>query len=255
MFTRPRIIPVLSIDDGSLVKTRRFSNARYLGDPVNAVKIFNIKGADEMAVLDIRASVRGTEPDYEMLKDIASQAFMPLSYGGGIQTASQAAKLFSIGYEKVIVNTAFFKNAGLIRELSDTFGSQSVAVSIDTRKKNGQYYCAAMDGRKNTGKTAADMAKLAEQKGAGEIIINSIDQDGMMHGYDLELIKEVSSGINIPVIACGGAGTVKDLKKALDAGAHAVAAGSMFVFYGKLRAVLINMPSEKELLAHGIYGG
>lgn len=253
MYTRPRIIPVLSIDDGDLVKTKKFQSGRYLGDPVNAVKIFNIKGVDEMAILDIRASKRGAEPDYEMLKDIASQAFMPLSYGGGIKSIEQAGKMFAIGYEKIIVNTIFFQRPDIVREMADMFGSQSVVVSIDAKKVNRKYICITKDGTAEVQKTPAEMAVLAENMGAGEIILNTVDHDGMMEGYDIELIEQVANKVSIPVIACGGAGQISDLKKGLDAGAHAVAAGSMFVFYGKLHAVLINMPTERELIDAGVY--
>ncbi len=253
MFTRPRIIPVLSIDDGNLVKTKKFQDGRYLGDPVNAVKIFNIKGVDEMAVLDIRASKRNAEPDYAMLKDIAAQAFMPLSYGGGIRTVEQARRLFAIGYEKIIINTAFFENPAIVKEMSGTFGAQSIVVSIDVKRKNGRYACLTKDGTRMTGKRPEKMAALAQRLGAGEILIQSVDQDGMMNGYDLRLIKNVAEKVSVPVISCGGAGKADDFKKALDSGAHAAAAGSMFVFYGRLHAVLIHMPEEQELAKAGVY--
>lgn len=253
MYTRPRVIPVLSIDDGDLVKTKNFRNGRYLGDPVNAVKIFNIKGVDEMAILDIRASKKDTEPDYEMLKDIAMQAFMPLSYGGGIRTLEQAQKLFAIGYEKIIVNTIFFEMPKIVKDMSDMFGSQSVVVSIDAKKNNDGYLCITRDGTVELQKTPLEAAILAEKMGAGEIIINSIDYDGMMCGYDIKLIEHVANKVTVPVIACGGAGKISDLKRGLAAGAHAVAASSMFVFYGRLQAVLINMPTEQELVKAGVY--
>lgn len=253
MSFRPRVIPVLSINQGELVKTKQFKNGRYLGDPVNAVKIFNIKGVDEMTILDIRASKRKTNPDYIMLKDIASQAYMPLSYGGGIKDVDQAGKLFSIGYEKVIINTTFFRNAKLVKEMADTFGSQSVVVSIDAKKYKDSYICMIKDGTIKTNITPLRAAKIAEQNGAGELFINSIDRDGMMNGYDTELVRKIANAVSIPVITCGGAGRIHDLKKGLDVGAHAVAAGSMFVFYGRLHAVLINMPTEKEMISAGIY--
>lgn len=254
MYTRPRIIPVLSVNDGDLVKTKKFQDARYLGDPVNAVKIFNIKGVDEMAILDIRATKRNKEPDYAMLKDIAAQAFMPLSYGGGIKSVGQARRLFAIGFEKIIVNTAFYKNPSLIKDLSATFGSQSIVVSIDAKRTGRGYTCVACSGTLDTQKSPAEMAVFAEQMGAGEILIQSVSHDGMMGGYDLPLIKDVASKVSVPVISCAGAARPGDFKAALDAGAHAAAAGSMFVFYGRLRAVLIHMPSEQELIGAGVYG-
>lgn len=254
MLIRPRIIPVLLIDDGDLVKTRRFADPVYLGDPVNAVKIFNIKNVDEMAILDISASRLGKEPDYGLLEDIASQAFMPLSYGGGIVSADQALKLLSIGYEKVILNTALVETPSLIEEVSSRVGSQSVVASIDAVRKGDGYACAIEDGTRMVDISPVELAKRAESLGAGEIIINSVDEDGMMQGYDEELVKSVSSAVSIPVIACGGAASLDDLKRALtECDAHAVAAGSLFVFYGKLKAVLITFPHEDDLIEAGIY--
>ena len=252
MLKRPRIIPVLLIDDGDLVKTKRFADPVYLGDPVNAVKIFNIKNVDEM--VDISASKFGKEPDCELLEDIASQAFMPLSYGGGITSAEQALRLLSIGYEKVILNTALYEKPQLIEDISLRVGSQSVVASIDAFKQGNGYKCAISDGAKVIDVSPVELAKRAESLGAGEILINSIDQDGMMQGYDEELIKQITSAVSVPVVACGGAGSLSDFKRALDdCNAHAVAAGSFFVFYGKLRAVLITFPYEEDLVAAGIY--
>lgn len=254
MLMRPRIIPVLLIDDGDLVKTMRFSNPVYLGDPVNAVKIFNIKNVDEMAILDISASKRGKEPDYELLEDIASQAFMPLSYGGGITSVDQALHLLSIGYEKIILNTSLCEKPELVREISSRVGSQSVVASIDAHRQGDGYRCAILDGSKAVDVSPVELARQAEALGAGEIIINSIDEDGMMQGYDEELVSQVASAVSIPVVACGGAGSLDDFKHALDeCNAHAVAAGSFFVFYGKLKAVLITFPYEEDLVAAGIY--
>ncbi len=254
MLVRPRIIPVLLIDDGDLVKTRRFADPVYLGDPVNAVKIFNIKNVDEMAILDISASKCGKEPDYDLLEDIASQAFMPLSYGGGIMAVDQVLRLLSIGYEKVIVNTALYENSELIEQISSRVGSQSVVASIDALKHGDGHRCAVSDGTKVIGSSPVELAKQAESLGAGEIIINSIDEDGMMQGYDEKLVKDVAAAVSIPVVACGGAGSLEDFKRALnECNAHAVAAGSYFVFYGKLKAVLITFPYEVDLVAAGIY--
>ena len=254
MFNRPRIIPVLLIDDRDLIKTKQFTNPIYLGDPVNAVKIFNIKGIDEMTVLDVSATKRGVEPDFDFLQDIASQAFMPLSYGGGIKKLEQIHRLISIGYEKVVINTEFVKHPQLIVDAVNFAGSQSIVVSIDAKKTSTGYVCVISDGDEIIEKTPVEMAIEAERLGAGEIILNSIDRDGMMAGYDIALVNEVANSVNIPVTACGGAGGIIDLKDVLHKGnAHAAAAGSMFVFYGRLKAVLINVPSEDELIRAGIY--
>lgn len=254
MFSRPRIIPTLLIDDRDLIKTVQFGKRTYLGDPVNAVKIFNRKGIDELSILDIGASRNQREPDYEILKDIASEAFMPLSYGGGITTLDQVHELLKIGYEKVVLNTALVRNPELITKSADQFGSQSIVASIDAKRVNSEYRCFISDGMEETKWNPVDLAREAERLGAGEIIINSIDNDGMMKGYDIELVKAVSDVVSIPVIAIGGAGGINDLKCVLNEGhAHAAAGGSMFVYYGRLKAVLITAPSEKELISAGIY--
>lgn len=254
MFNRPRIIPVLLIDDRDMVKTVNFCRPTYLGDPVNAVKIFNRKGIDELAILDISATYRGVDPDFELLEDIASQAFMPLSYGGGINDIEQVRHLLAIGYEKVTVNTALVKNPDLVKEAVALAGSQSVVVSIDAKLVNGVYKCVVGDGREIVDIAPAELARSAELLGAGEVFINSIDRDGMMRGYDIELVKSVAEAVAIPVTACGGAGGIQDLRKVLQEGkAHAAAGGSMFVYYGRLKAVLITAPNEEELVKAGIY--
>ena len=254
MFTRPRIIPILLIDDRDLFKTIQFGERTYLGDVVNAVKIFNRKGIDELAILDIGATRYHKEPDYELLKDIATEAFMPLSYGGGLISIDQVRRIFAIGYEKVIINTSLIRNPGMVSEATKLFGSQSIVGSIDSKVVNGNYKCAISDGQEVIDVTPLELVKKAETLGCGEIIINSIDNDGMMNGYDLNLVKKVSEAVNVPVIACGGAGGISDLEKVIhQAGAHAAAGGSMFVFYGRLKAVLITAPSEKDLTDAGIY--
>lgn len=254
MFNRPRIIPTLLIDDRDLIKTVQFGKRTYLGDPVNAVKIFNRKRIDELSILDIGATKNQKEPDYEILKDIASEAFMPLSYGGGITSLDQVQELLKIGYEKVVLNTAFVRKPELVTKSAELFGSQSIVASIDAKKINSEYKCYISDGVEETKWNPVDLAREAERLGAGEIIINSIDNDGMMNGYDINLVKSVADVVSIPVIAIGGAGGIKDLKMVLQEGhAHAAAGGSMFVYYGKLRAVLITAPSEEELTVAGIY--
>lgn len=254
MFTRPRIIPVLLIDDRDLIKTINFKERTYLGDPVNAVKIFNRKGIDELAILDIGATKNNREPDFEILKDIASEAFMPLACGGGITTVDQVHELLAIGYEKVVINTGLIRNPVLIRKSVELFGSQSIVASIDAKLVNGKYKCFISDGTEIIDKTPVELAIEAEKLGVGEIIINSIDHDGMMQGYDIKLVKSVVNTVKVPVTAIGGAGGIQDLKTVLhEGGAHAAAGGSMFVYYGRLKAVLITAPSEKELLGAGIY--
>ncbi len=254
MFNRPRIIPVLLIDDRDLIKTINFKKPTYLGDPVNALKIFNRKGIDEMAVLDISASKKGIEPDFELLTDMASEAFMPLSYGGGIKTLEQVRKLLAIGYEKVVLNTSLVEDEQLVKDAVALAGSQSVVASIDAKLVKGQYKCVICDGTKVIDMSPVELAKHAAELGVGEIFLNSIDRDGMMTGYDTELINQVVNAVDIPVTACGGAGSISDLKDALQNGhAHAAAGGSMFVYYGRLKAVLITAPTEQELTEAGIY--
>lgn len=254
MFNRPRIIPVLLIDDRDLIKTINFKKPTYLGDPVNALKIFNRKGIDEMAVLDISASKKGIEPDFELLTDMASEAFMPLSYGGGIKTLEQVRKLLAIGYEKVVLNTSLVEDEQLVRDAVALAGSQSVVASIDAKLVKGQYKCVICDGTKIIDMSPVELAKHAANLGVGEIFLNSIDRDGMMTGYDTDLINQVVNAVDIPVTACGGAGSIADLKDALVNGhAHAAAGGSMFVYYGRLKAVLITAPTEQELTEAGIY--
>ena len=255
MYNRPRIIPCLLLQEQGLVKTVKFSNPNYLGDVINAVKIFNEKEVDELCLLDIKASLENRGPDFELLRDIASEAFMPMSYGGGISNLEQAKELFFIGYEKVILNTSFVQNPELIKQIARFAGSQSVVVSIDAKKKMfGSYNCYIKGGHQGVEHSPQELAILAERLGAGEILLNSIDRDGTMSGYDLNLIRSITEKVDIPVIACGGAAGIHDLKLALKEGqAHAVAAGSMFVYYGKKKAVLINVPDEQELIAGGVY--
>lgn len=254
MFTRPRIIPVLLVDNRDLIKTINFKDRTYLGDPVNAVKIFNRKGIDELSILDIGATKNGREPDFELLEDIASEAFMPLSCGGGITTVDQVHELLAIGYEKVVINTGLIRNPNLVKKSVELFGSQSIVASIDAKLVRGQYKCVIADGSETVEATPVELAKEAEKMGVGEIIINSIDRDGRMQGYDIELVKSVVEAVKVPVTAIGGAGGVGDLKAVLHEGyAHAAAGGSMFVYYGRLKAVLITAPSEKELYDVGIY--
>ena len=254
MYSRPRLIPCLLLSDGNLVKTKKFKDPTYLGDPINAVKIFSEKCVDELCIQDIEASKNGAEPNFELLAEIATEAFMPLSYGGGITTLEQARSLFHIGFEKIILNTAWQRNPALLTEISETFGAQSVIASIDVKQDIlRRIRCYTLDGTEAVDGAPVELAKRAEALGAGEILLNSIDRDGGMQGYDLKLIQSVSEAVGIPLIACGGAGGAEDMKTALNAGAHAAAAGSMYVFYGPRRAVLIHVPPEEALYTLGIY--
>ncbi|NCB72142.1 MAG: imidazole glycerol phosphate synthase subunit HisF, partial [Clostridia bacterium] len=222
---------------------------RYIGDPINAVKIFNNKGVDELCILGISVTKRNSEIAWELLGDIATEAFMPLSYGGGIQTLDDVKRLFAIGYEKVIFNTAIFNNPRLIEDAVAYAGSQSIVASIDVKSNLlSKSSCWIQCGTKNTKDTPASVARKVESLGVGEILLNSIDRDGMMNGYDLNLVKSVVESVSIPVIACGGAGSIEDIKKVIQDGhAHAVAAGSVFVYYGRNRAILITYPGVNEL--------
>jgi len=255
MYYRPRLIPCLSIINQDLVKTINFVKPRYLGDPINALKIFNGKGVDELCILDITASKDKKEPNFNYLKDLASEAFMPLSYGGGIATLDQIKKIFHIGYEKVIINTSFYNEAELITKAANYAGSQSIVVSIDVKVDMfGKWCCYKCGGSIKENLEPAMMAKRAQELGAGEILLNSINHDGMMDGYDIKLVKHVVNAVSIPVIACGGAGKLSHIREVfVDGGAHAAAAGSIFVYYGPHNAVLITTPKEEDLIEAGIY--
>lgn len=245
---RYRVIPVLLLKNNGLVKTTRFKKPIYIGDPINAVKIFNDKEVDELILLDITATINKREPDYLRIEEIVSEAFMPIGYGGGINKLEQIEKLFKLGVEKVILNTSAQMNPLLLNKASQIFGNQSIVVSIDVKKdfwgKNNIY---THGGNVKQKTDLISFLRKAIEYGAGEIFINSIDNDGLMKGYNLELIQQVSENVSIPVIACGGAGNVQDFSRAIKAGASAVSAGAMFVFQGVHRAVLISYPKYEEL--------
>lgn len=255
MYLRPRVIPCLLLKNSGLVKTIKFKEPRYLGDPINTVRIFNEKYVDELAILDIMASKEGRGPDLELLTRIAAEAFMPLCYGGGITRMAEIKAILGLGFEKVVLNTSAVRMPALIKEASAEFGSQSIVVSIDVKKNFfGSYRVYISGGEVATDLDPVSFAKKVEQLGAGEILLNSIDKDGTMSGYDLSLVKKVSQSVKVPVIACGGAKDISDLALAVrDGGADAVAAGSMFVYYGKHRAVLVTFPQEEELVEAGIF--
>jgi imidazole glycerol-phosphate synthase subunit HisF len=246
-----RIIPCLLLRNNGLVKTVKFKDSVYIGDPINAVKIFNEKEVDELIFLDIDATKQNREPSVELIGNIASECFMPFAYGGGVRSLAQIEKIIKSGAEKIIINTQAFLEKNFIREAADRFGSSTIVVSVDVKKGFFDNYSVYIrGGSKNTGKNPVEYAREVENSGAGEIFINSIDRDGTMEGYDLELIKNISDAVKIPVIACGGAGKLKDFRSAISDGrASAVAAGSFFVFHGKRRAVLITYPSYQEISA------
>jgi cyclase len=251
---KTRIIPALLLKGQGFVKTIKFKNPVYLGDPINIVKIFNDKEVDELMILDIDSTVERRPPNFDLLFKIASECFMPLGYGGGITEADEMKRLFYSGFEKVSINSAAFRNSKLITEAANLFGSQSVVVSIDAKRNFwGKYEVFTEGGKKNTKLDPISFARQVEDLGSGEILINSIDRDGTMQGYDMDLIKGVVDAVNVPVIVCGGASKKEDLVLvAKETKASAAAAGSMFVFQGKHKAVLINMPTRKELEQAGM---
>jgi len=242
-----RIIPVLLLKDNKLVKTVKFKGPAYVGDIINAAKILNEKEVDELMVLDISAS-EYEQPNFSMIAEVAGECFMPLGYGGGISSIEHIKRLFAIGIEKVIINSAAVQNKALISEAASKFGSQSIVVSIDVKKNLfGKRKVYTQSGKFNTGLDPLAFALEMQERGAGEIFLNSIDKDGTMSGYDMELIKSFSDKLNIPLIVCGGAKELNDFKKVKEMGVSACAAGSMFVFKGPHKAVLINYPSQLEL--------
>lgn len=244
-----RIIPCLLYDGAGLVKTVKFKSRFYIGDLTNAIKIFNDKEVDELIILDIDATRQGRDPDYKMLELAASQCFMPLCYGGGIRTVEQIRHILSLGIEKVSINTAAVDDPDLVREAADYFGSQAIVASIDAKSGLfGGYSVHAGDGKGARKLNPVEHARKVAALGAGEILINAIDRDGAMRGYDLDLVRSIVDAVDVPVIACGGAGSIDDLVAVLrKAGASAAAAGSMFVFYGPHRAVLISYPAADEI--------
>jgi cyclase len=245
----PRIIPTLLVHKKGLVKTVKFKDPKYVGDPINAVKIFNEKEVDEIIVVDIDASTIGSEPDYRMIENLAFECRMPLCYGGGIKTAEQAQRIFSLGVEKIAISSAAIQGPNVISEIAGRVGNQSVVVVLDVRKNmfGGKYEIYTHNGSKSTGRNPVEFALEAEKLGAGEIVINSIDNDGLMKGYDLNLIQKIREVISIPLTVMGGAGTLDDIGEVIKQhGIIGAAAGSLFVFKGKYRAVLINYPTPTE---------
>ncbi len=245
---RTRVIPCLLLRGRALVKTRRFKNPAYVGDPVNTVRIFNEKEVDELIVLDITATTDHRDLKYDLIEELATECFMPMAYGGGLRTLEQIEKVFSLGAEKVVLNTCIFMNPALVRDAAASFGTQSIVASIDVKTSwLGRSTVYVAHAGRPTRTDPVSYARAAEELGAGEILLTSIDRDGLMNGYDLDLVRTVADSVSIPVVACGGAGTFNHLADAVNAGASAVAAGSLFVYQGTNRSVLINFPSRQVL--------
>lgn len=244
----PRLIPVLLLQNRGLVKSVKFGAYKYIGDPINAVRIFNEKEVDELCLLDIEVSKQRKEPDYKLIEEIGSEAFIPFSYGGGITSLEQAKIILKLGAEKLVLNSVLFSNIALVRQIADHAGSQSVVASVDVKKNFWGKYEVYSHALKKTMSLNLDhfLVQLIEA-GAGEILINSVDMDGTMQGLDLALIARLKDKISVPLVACGGAGKIEDLKNGIEAGADAIAAGSLFVFHGKHKAVLINYPERTKL--------
>lgn len=245
---RPRIIPSLLVHEGGLVKTVNFKNPKYVGDPINAVKIFNEKEVDELAIFDIDATVLNKDPNYALIEKLANQSRMPLCYGGGVKTVEQAQRIFGLGIEKIAMSSAVVQKPELISQIAERVGNQSVIVVLDVKKKLlGGYEIYTHNGKRGANLNPFKFIEDAQRLGAGEIIINSIDQDGLMKGYDLNLIDRVREKTTLPITVLGGAGSLNDIAKVINKhGVIGVAAGSLFVFKGVYKAVLINYPNRIE---------
>ena len=246
---RPRIIPVLLLKNKGLVKSKQFKDFNYIGDPINAVRIFNDLKADELVFLDITATKEKRLISLDFVRNVGEEANMPFAVGGGIRTIQNIQDIIGAGAEKVVINTFAAENPYFIKEASDTFGSSTITVCIDVKKKLfGKVQTWIVSGTKSTGYSPVEFTKLMEEKGAGEIIIQSIEKDGMMKGYDIELIKNISESVTIPVVALGGAGNLNHLKEAyIDGFANGLAAGSIFIYHGKSNGILVNYPSKSEI--------
>ena len=246
---RPRITPCLLIKNGGLVKTVRFDQPKYVGDPVNAVKIFNEKEADELIVLDIDATAEEREPNFRLIAQIAVECRMPMCYGGGVKTVEQAKRISGLGVEKIAISSAVIENASLVSQTAQEIGAQSVVVVLDVKKRTagGQYEVFTHNGRRGTGRTPMQVAEELQAAGAGEIVVNSIENDGVMKGYDLALATTMRAATTLPMTVLGGAGSLADIGKLIAAcGVIGAAAGSLFVFKGAYKAVLINYPNQSQ---------
>ena len=245
----PRVIPCLLLRRGALVKTQRFKNPEYVGDPINTVRIYNEQGADELVFLDIVSTPNGVPPQFELIEEISRECYMPFAYGGGLHRFEDIRKVFGNGAEKVVLNTAAWKEADLVRRVAEHFGSQSVVVSIDAKKGiMGKTSVVVGCGREKIGPSPEEWAQEAVDRGAGELMITSVDREGTFAGYDRELVHRVAAAVPVPVIAHGGASSVEEMREVIqEEGAAAAAAGSLFVYRSKQRAVLINYPGRDEL--------
>jgi cyclase len=244
----PRVIPCLLLKDGGLVKTTRFAEPRYVGDPINTVRIFNDKRVDEIVLLDISATPEGRVPDERAIEAIASEAFMPMAYGGGVRDLATARRLIQLGVEKIIVNTVAVEQPDVVSEIVAKLGSSTIVVAIDAaRRSDGSYEVMVGGGRRTTGLDPVAHAQVMAERGAGELLVTSIDRDGTMQGYDTELLASVARAVPIPVIGSGGASSLENIAATVaEAGVAAAAAGSLFVFHGRHRAVLVNYPSYER---------
>lgn len=245
---RPRIIPCLLVHDNGLVKTVKFGEQKYVGDPINAVRIFNEKGVDELIVLDIDASARGAEPNFRLIENFVTESRMPLCYGGGIRSAEHAKKIISLGVEKVAISSAAIEDPSLITRVADAVGRQSVVAILDVKAgRFGKYEVWTQNGTKGTKRSPKELAIELQQAGVGEIVLNSIDNDGLMKGYDLKMVEPVHQAIDVPLTVLGGAGSINDIRELIQRfGIIGAAAGSLFVFKGIYRAVLISYPTAVE---------
>jgi cyclase len=245
---RSRVIPCLLVQNGGLVKTTRFKDPKYVGDPINAVRIFNEKEVDELIVVDIDATAKKREPDYRLIENLAAECRMPLCYGGGVKTAEQAQRIIGLGVEKVAMSSALIEQPSLAGEISEAIGSQSVVLVVDVRKSLlGKYSVCVNNGRQNTRREPFEVAAAAAQFGIGEIVVNSIDNDGRMTGYDVHLAEKMREAVDVPMTVLGGAGNIQDIRGLIDRfKVVGAAAGSLFVFKGKYRAVLISYPNVAD---------
>ena len=248
---RPRAIPCLLLKNGRLVKTIKFEKPQYVGDPINAVRIFNDMEVDEIVVLDIGATPDGTAVRFDLIGEMAGECFMPMAYGGGLTSVEDVRRVLGLGVEKIVINAAAARDLSLVRAIGDAFGSQSIVASVDVRKRMFSGYRAYTGGGRQALKAGVvEWVQALERAGAGEILVTSIDRDGTMDGYDLDLVRLVSSSVRVPVIAAGGAGSVDDIGAVVTrGGASAAAVGSLAVYQGKNRAVLINFPTPAQLKA------
>ena len=245
---KTRVMPCLLLKESRLVKTIKFKNPNYIGDAINAVMIYNEKEVDELIFLDITATVNNQKPPFKIIKEIVSECFMPFTYGGGINNMEDMKTIFSLGVEKIAINSFSVKDPSFITKTAELFGSQSIVASIDVKKTGpSSYEVFTHSGSKKTGLDPVKWARTVETLGAGEILLTSIDRDGTMEGYDTNIISRAAGAVNIPLIASGGAGRIEDFGEAVAAGASAVTAGSLFVYHGSAKGVLINFPSQEAL--------